>query len=105
MKRHKMIGSELCAGEVMICRKCKINFPSTPNPKNNKPYLWCPDCRTTLYNTRGKKQNNLIIPKSRDQYQKMMKILLTLRPATLMMVSMMLAKLAQLITLIRSLVN
>ena len=56
MKRRKMIGSELCAGEVMICRKCKINIPSKLNPKKtNKPYLWCPECRAVLYNTRGKK--------------------------------------------------
>ena len=50
-----MIGNELCAGKVTFCRKCKIHFQSTPNPKSNKPYLWCKDCRATLYNTRGKK--------------------------------------------------
>ena len=55
MKRHKMIGSELCAGEVTICRKRKINFSSTTIPEHDKPYLWCPECRAVLYNTRGKK--------------------------------------------------
>ena len=55
MKRHKMIGNELCAGEVMVCRKCKINRESVVNPKNNKPYLWCAACRAVLYNGRGRK--------------------------------------------------
>ena len=54
MKRPKTIGSELCVGEAMICRKCKIDFSSTTHPKNNKPYLWCPECRSALHNTGGK---------------------------------------------------
>lgn len=55
MSQYKMIGKELCAGEVMICKKCKINFESTINPKNHKPYAWCKECRSVLFNRRGKK--------------------------------------------------
>ena len=102
MKRHKIIGDELCAGEVMICRKCKSNFEPTVNPKNNKAYLWCTDCRAVPYNRRGENRNNLVNLKSPRQYQKMlMTILLTLMLVMLMMSVMF----AQLITLIRSLVN
>ena len=58
MTRHNMIGTELCAGEVMICRKCKISFESTVNPQNNKPHVWFTDCRSVLFNRRGKTQCN-----------------------------------------------
>ena len=55
MAQQKLIGKELCAGEVMICRKCSAHFEPTINPKNHKPYAWCKECRSLLFNRRGKK--------------------------------------------------